>query len=111
MDEKQLYINFGKAIGDETRATIMESLCCVWLSVNDLVETLGESVKQPTVSHHLKVLEEAGLVYVQQVGRNRYYTLNRRAVQVCCNVVVTRLQALTEGDVIPLDSIPVLDIP
>jgi ArsR family transcriptional regulator len=107
MDDKQLYITFGKAIGDETRATIMEMLCCVWLSVNDVVDRLDD-VKQPTVSHHLKVLEESGLVYMRQVGRQRFYTLNRRAVQTCCNVVVTRLQALTEADVVPIDEIPVL---
>src|SRR4051794_4999308 len=37
----------------------------------DLVEPLGRS--QPTVSHHLKVLTEAGLVSRDRQGRNVWY--------------------------------------
>lgn len=37
----------------------------------DLVEPLG--VSQPTVSHHLKVLHEAGLVEREKRGRFVYY--------------------------------------
>ena len=37
----------------------------------DLVEPLG--VSQPTVSHHLKVLREAGLVDSEKRGRWGYY--------------------------------------
>jgi ArsR family transcriptional regulator, arsenate/arsenite/antimonite-responsive transcriptional repressor len=41
--------------------------------VCDLIEPLGLS--QPTVSHHLKVLHDAGLVERQQRGRWAYYRL------------------------------------
>ena len=37
----------------------------------DLVEPLGRS--QPTVSHHLRVLAEAGLVTSEKRGRNVWY--------------------------------------
>lgn len=37
----------------------------------DLVEPVGKS--QPTVSHHLKVLAEAGLVVSEKRGRNVWY--------------------------------------
>ncbi len=37
----------------------------------DLVEPVGKS--QPTVSHHLKVLAEAGLVVSERRGRNIWY--------------------------------------
>lgn len=37
----------------------------------DLVEPVGKS--QPTVSHHLKVLAEAGLVTSEKIGRNVWY--------------------------------------
>lgn len=43
------------------------------ISVGELVERLGLS--QPTVSKHLKVLREAGLVAVREVGQHRYYRL------------------------------------
>lgn len=39
----------------------------------DLVEPLG--VSQPTVSHHLKVLKEAGFVVSRKEGRWVYYSL------------------------------------
>ncbi|WP_353808457.1 ArsR/SmtB family transcription factor [Agromyces sp. SYSU T00194] len=43
------------------------------LSVSDIVAALGLS--QPTVSKHLKVLREAGLVLVREEGQHRYYHL------------------------------------
>jgi len=39
----------------------------------DLVEPVGKS--QPTVSHHLKVLAEAGLVTSERRGRNIWYAV------------------------------------
>ncbi|ANP71201.1 MULTISPECIES: ArsR/SmtB family transcription factor [Cryobacterium] len=44
------------------------------LSVSDIVNSLGLS--QPTVSKHLKVLREAGLVGVREEGQHRYYHLD-----------------------------------
>ena len=79
---------FAKAIADETRQQIMTHLCCVWLSVNDLVDKFDGKVKQPTVSHHLKVLVDAGLVNVRQEGRHRFYTLNQERVTTCCGALV-----------------------
>lgn len=44
------------------------------ISVGDLVEQLGLS--QPTVSKHLKVLRDHGLVSVREDGQHRYYRLD-----------------------------------
>ncbi|MBZ0294100.1 MAG: metalloregulator ArsR/SmtB family transcription factor [Anaerolineae bacterium] len=81
-------LQFTKALADETRQTMMSHLCCVWLSVNDIVDKLGGKVKQPTVSHHLKLLEEANLVLVREEGRQRFYTLNQEHITVCCGYLV-----------------------
>lgn len=43
-------------------------------SVSQIVSELGAS--QPTVSKHLKVLREAHLVSVREVGQHRYYSLS-----------------------------------
>ena len=48
----------------------------------DVVDTIGRS--QPTVSHHLRILEDAGLVHVRQDGRQRFYTLDEEHFTVCC---------------------------
>ncbi|MGR0221846.1 ArsR/SmtB family transcription factor [Agromyces sp. ZXT2-6] len=45
------------------------------ISVGEIVTALG--VSQPTVSKHLKVLREAGLVFVREEGQHRYYRLDR----------------------------------
>ena len=43
--------------------------------VCDLVEPLGRS--QPTISHHLKILGEAGLVHGDRRGKWVWYSLDR----------------------------------
>ena len=80
---------FAKAMADETRQSIMNMLCCRWLCVNDVVAELGE-VRQPTVSHHLGVLREAGLVQARRDGKMVFYTLDQEAVEVCCGLIMQR---------------------
>lgn len=82
MDPEQL--GFARALADGTRLEIMRQLRSGWLSVGDLVGRLGGQVNQPTVSHHLRVLEEAGLVLVRREGQFRYYVLNQERVTLCC---------------------------
>ena len=96
---------FAKALADETRQQIMSRLCCVWINVNELVEQLG-NVTQPTVSHHLRILREAGLVHTRREGKQIYYSLNQAAVAVCCNRLVLNF-APEKADLVPLTDIPV----
>ena len=78
-------VEFAKALSDPTRQQIMSLCCCAWLSVNEIVERLH--VGQPTVSHHLKVLKQAGLVHATRRGKQVLYTLNQvRLAQSCCQV-------------------------
>jgi ArsR family transcriptional regulator, arsenate/arsenite/antimonite-responsive transcriptional repressor len=98
-------LEFAKAIADETRQEIMTCLCCVWLSVNDVVDKLDGQVKQPTVSHHLKVLEDVGLVIVRQEGRQRFYTLDQQHLTLCCGVLVRNFAPDYTANIVPLDSI------
>ncbi len=75
-------VDFAKALADDTRQKIMRLCCCEWISVNDMVARLD--VSQPTVSHHLAILRDAGLVKVREEGRQTFYTLNQDLVVVCC---------------------------
>jgi ArsR family transcriptional regulator, arsenate/arsenite/antimonite-responsive transcriptional repressor len=54
----------------------------------DLVEPVGKS--QPTVSHHLKVLADAGLVTSERRGRNVWYAVVPAALEVLRGALVTR---------------------
>ncbi|GAB4338954.1 MAG: hypothetical protein Kow00117_20170 [Phototrophicales bacterium] len=98
-------LQFTKAIAHETRQEIMSHLCCVWLSVNDLVEKLGGKVNQPTVSHHLKILEEAGLVHIRQEGKYRFYTLNQERITLCCGMLIQTFAPDYQQAVIRVDDI------
>lgn len=99
---------FAKALADETRQEIMSHLCCVWLNVSDVVDKLEGRVNQPTVSHHLKKLEEAGLVLVRQEGRQRFYTLNQEQITECCGMLVRSFAPDYTGSVVQVDAIPVV---
>ncbi len=80
--EKVNSVEFAKALADETRQKIMRLCCCRELSVNELAERT--QVSQPTVSHHLAILREAGLVDVRPDGKQTYYTLNQAQMALCC---------------------------
>ena len=75
-------VEFAKALADETRQKIMQACCCRGRAVNELVEEMG--VSQPTVSHHLAILKEAGLVDVRHEGKQTFYTLNQSRMVACC---------------------------
>lgn len=102
-------ITFAKAIADETRQEIMTHLCCVWLSVSDVVEKLDGEVGQPTVSHHLKKLQEANLVLMRQEGKHRYYTLNQEQLTVCCGTLVRSFAPDYTSNLVSVDKIPVAE--
>uniref|UniRef100_UPI00258D360D ArsR/SmtB family transcription factor n=1 Tax=Arthrobacter sp. TaxID=1667 RepID=UPI00258D360D len=61
-------------IAEGTRRDILEALATEHKAVGQLVEELG--VSQPTVSKHLRVLREAGVVTMRAQGQKRYYSIN-----------------------------------
>jgi DNA-binding transcriptional ArsR family regulator len=79
-------VEFAKALADPTRQGIMSLICCRELSVGDIVEAVG--VRQPTVSHHLAILRDAGLVRVRSEGKHTFYTLNQGRVALCCGTLI-----------------------
>lgn len=79
---------FAKAIADETRQRIMSECCCCELSVGEIVEKIGYS--QPTISHHLAILRDAGLVDIREEGKQTFYTLNQDRIAVCCGQIMVK---------------------
>lgn len=75
-------VAFAKAIADDTRQQIMSLCCCTRMNVSDIAESIG--VTQPTASHHLAILRDAGLVTIEKEGRETYYSLNQARITVCC---------------------------
>jgi ArsR family transcriptional regulator, arsenate/arsenite/antimonite-responsive transcriptional repressor len=70
-----------KALADPTRVRIVNVLATTDEPVCgcELIEPLGLS--QPTVSHHLTKLLDAGLLEREQRGRWAYFSLSRDAVR------------------------------
>jgi DNA-binding transcriptional ArsR family regulator len=64
-----------KAIGDETRREILTILGKGSATAGDIANQF--KISQPTVSNHLKILKEAGLIKEEKVRQNRIYSLNK----------------------------------
>ena len=62
------------AVAEPKRRKVLEALGTQELSVNELVDLLGWN--QPSVSKHLGVLKQVGLVSERRVGRQRMYRVN-----------------------------------
>lgn len=69
-----------KALADPTRVQIMNLLLTrgEGACVCDMGPLFGLS--QPTISHHLRILREAGLVRARKQGTWRFYTADRATV-------------------------------
>ena len=67
-----------RALGDPARVRLLNILAaCNEVCVCELIGPLGLS--QPTVSHHLKTLTDAGLLEREQRGRWAYYSITTEA--------------------------------
>ena len=67
------------AVAEPRRREILEYLAETELPVGDLVVKMG--IEQPSVSKHLKVLREVGLVRVRRNGRHMMYRTNPEAIR------------------------------
>ena len=67
-----------KALGDETRLDILGFLAAADGEVCACeIEDHVRSLTQPTISHHLRLLREAGLVTAERRGTWVYYAVDR----------------------------------
>lgn len=71
-----------KAFSDLTRLKILLMLEGQDRSVSEIVHFFNLS--QPTISRHLNVLKNAGLVQDKRVGQQVFYSLNTRKVREIC---------------------------
>ncbi|GHU72839.1 transcriptional regulator [Clostridia bacterium] len=74
-----------KALGDETRLHVMELLrsgekcACVLLEKVD--------VGQPTLSHHMKILVDSGIVSARKAGKWTYYSISPEGSALARNLL------------------------
>lgn len=97
--EAQVLASLLRTLGDPTRLRILTALDTVCVPVTAIVEATG--IRQPTVSHHLRILRDRGLVRGERRGGYVFYCLATDAV--CAALDVLRpLAASSEIGTAPL---------
>jgi DNA-binding transcriptional ArsR family regulator len=97
-------------IADATRRDILRLLldrsatATDGTSVSYIVQQLG--VSQPTVSKHLKVLRECGLVRVREEGQHRYYSLSPEPLDEVDSWLVPFLEDESDGAAAFVSTLP-----
>jgi ArsR family transcriptional regulator len=79
-----------KALGDPSRLRLISLVAAhedAEACVCELTEPVGLS--QPTVSHHLKILVEAGILTREQRGKWAYYRLVPETLNVLAELITT----------------------
>ena len=84
-------VAFCKALGDDTRQRILQMLLEGERSVGDIADAFATS--QPTISHHLNVLKQFGLVTNRKEGKQVFYAINRDNVVGCCGQLMAKFDA------------------
>lgn len=87
-----------RAAGDPLRLEILRSLARDSYGVLELCRIFG--MRQPAMSHHLKVLAEAGLVYRRREGTSIFYGRHHRAPSEELEPVMQAIFAA--ADLVPL---------
>lgn len=77
-----------KALSDSNRLKILDILSCGEKCACDILEYFNFT--QPTLSHHMKVLIDCGLVLCRKEKLWNYYSLNT----VNCNEIVSYIKEL-----------------
>lgn len=86
-DEAEAAAQLFKALADPARVRLVNLLATSDgpVCACDLIEPLG--LAQPTVSHHLKKLTDAGLLEREQRGKWAYFSLDREAAAELAGLV------------------------
>ena len=82
-----------KSLSDPSRLKIIDILSCGEKCACDILEHFDFT--QPTLSHHMKVLIESGLVEVRKEGLWSYYYLN---VKNCNKLSLFLMNLITETE-------------
>ena len=83
-----------KALSDPKRLRIVDMLSCGELCACQILEAFH--VTQPTLSHDMKLLVEAGIVKDRREGKNIYYSLDEEVLGELQNRLSTMFQAKPE---------------
>ena len=75
LDQK---VEIFKALAERNRLSILDMLSCGEMCACDIME--GLELSQPTISHHMKILQQCGLVDGRKEGKWMHYSINKEKV-------------------------------
>ena len=78
-------VKIGKALSDENRVKILQMLTDGEKCGCKLLEAF--EITQPTLSHHMKILCDSGLVDARKDGKWSHYSVNRDVVREFGNYI------------------------
>lgn len=97
------FVSIARALGDENRARAVAALAGGELCLCQIIEVLGLSPS--TVSKHMSILQQAGLVERRKDGRWHYYRLaGRGASPVARQAIRWATKSLENEQVIVTDA-------
>ena len=94
MDARKTALIF-KAFCDENRIRILELLCGGEKCACKLLEEM--SISQPTLSHHMKILCDSGIVAGHKEGKWMHYSISPQGVRVA-QELLTALTTVVPGE-------------
>lgn len=94
-----------KALGHPSRLFVVEKLAEKPYCVCELTEMIGADTS--TVSKHLSILKNAGIVSVRKEGTTVYYSLEARCVMRLIQCVETVAKRTLEGQLADLEVVAV----
>lgn len=83
-----------KALSDENRLSIVLSLTGGEMSATELLKSV--SFSQPTLSHHLSLLCESGIVISRRDGKNVFYRVNTETAATFSEISASLTTAQSE---------------
>jgi ArsR family transcriptional regulator len=93
------YASIFKALADETRLKIVKMLCSDEMCACKILESFD--ITQPTLSYHMKVLTECGLVVGRREGSWMKYSVNKEKVKLVkeyCDYIVSKYKKIISND-------------
>jgi DNA-binding NtrC family response regulator len=83
-------LEFFHAMGEKNRLKILEMLKLRDMNIMEIVRNFDMS--QPTISHHIFILKDAGLIDTYRRGKEKFCRLNRKAVEKSCKDTIARFK-------------------
>lgn len=94
MNDTEMIVQIFRAFSDENRVQILKLLRhgekCGCVLLEDL------KISQPTLSHHMKILCDSGIIKYQKNGKWIHYTISEAGVKRAVDVLIHLTEPRTE---------------